>query len=228
LQELIRSHVREEVLYREGLALGLERDDPIVRRRIAQKLQFVAESGDAAEPSDGELQAYLDLHPAVFAAEPIFTFRHIYLDPRRHEKTLMVDAERMLDELNSPASAPAISDLGDPTTLPLDFDKIPASRIKDTLGNQFANALARIAPGPWTGPVESGYGMHLVHVTERMEPRVPALAEVREEVKRDWQLAHRVEASEKFYQNLLQRYTVTVEQPRLARKAGDIGSKGPQ
>jgi len=228
LQELIRSRVREEVLYREGLALGLEREDPIVRRRVVQKLQFVVESGDDAEPSDGELQAYLDLHPAVFEAQPTITFRHIYLDPRRREETLMVDAKRMLNELNSPAKAPAISDLGDATTLPLDFDKVPASRIKDTLGNQFANALARIAPGPWTGPVESVYGMHLVQVTERTEPRVPVLAEVREAVKRDWQFAHRAEASEKFYQNLLQRYTVTIEQPRLARKAGGMGSKGPR
>ena len=76
--------------------------------------------------------------------------------------------------------------------------------------------------------MESGYGMHLVQVSERMEPRIPALAEVREAVKREWQLARRVEAAEKSYQNLLQRYTVTIERPRLAREAGDAGSKGPQ
>ena len=102
LQGLIRSHVREEVLYREGVALGLDRDDPIVRRRVAQKLEFVTEHAEAVEPSDGDLQAYLDLHPAVFAAEPKITFRHIYLDPRRREKTLASDAQRMLGELNRP------------------------------------------------------------------------------------------------------------------------------
>lgn len=226
LQGLIRNHVREEVLYREGLALGLDRDDPIIRRRVGQKLEFVSENAEAAEPDEADLQAYLDSHPAVFAAEPRFTFRHIYLDPRRHQERLAGDAGRMLNELNSPGSSLDASSLGDPTTLPLDFDKATASRIKNTLGVQLAKALTRIAPGPWTGPVESGYGMHLVQVSERTEPRVPALSEVREAVKREWQLARRVEASEKFYQNLLQRYTVTIEQPRPAREAGDIGSKG--
>lgn len=228
LQGLIRNHVREEVLYREGVALGLDRDDPIVRRRVAQKLEFATEHAEAAEPSDGDLQAYLDLHPGVFMAEPKITFRHIYLNPRRHEKTLASDVQRMLNELNSPASAPAVSDLGDPTTLPLDFDKATASRIKNTLGYKFWKTLDQIAPGPWTGPVESGYGMHLVQVSERMEPRIPALAEVREAVKRDWLLARRLEAGERSYRKLLQRYTVAIEPPRLARQATEAASKGPQ
>ena len=228
LQGLIRSHVREEVLYREGVALGLDRDDPIIRRRVAQKLEFVTEHAEAAEPSDADLQAYLDLHPAVFAAEPKITFRHIYLDPRRRESTLAADAQRMLNELNSPASRTAVSDLGDPTTLPLDFDKATASRIKNTLGFKFWKTLDQIAPGPWAGPVESGYGMHLVQVSERIEPRIPALAEVREAVKREWQSTLRVEGAEKSYQNLLQRYTVTIERPRLAQETVGAGSKGPQ
>ena len=228
LQGLIRSHVREEVLYREGLAMGLDRDDPIVRRRIAQKLEFVAESGDAAEPSDGELQAYLDLHRAVFAAEPKFTFRHVYLDPRRREKTLAADAERMLKELNSPGSSLDAAGLGDPTTLPLHFEDTPASGIRNTLGDEFVKALAQIAPGRWTGPVESGYGMHLVQLSERTELRAPALAEVRETVKREWERARRAEVGEKFYQNLLQRYTVTIERPRFARDVSDDRSKGQQ
>jgi hypothetical protein len=228
LQGLIRNHVREEVLYREGVALGLDRDDPIVRRRVAQKLEFVTEHAEAAEPSDGDLQAYLDTHPEAFVAEPKITFRHIYLNPRRHEKTLASDAQQMLNELNNSASASAVSDLGDPTTLPLDFDKATASRIKNTLGYKFWNTLDQIAPGPWTGPVESGYGMHLVQVIERMEPRVPALTEVREAVKREWLLARRVEAGERSYQKLLQRYTVAIEPPRLAREAAEVVSKGPQ
>ena len=226
LQGLLRSHVREEVLYREGLALGLDRDDPIIRRRVGQKLEFVGASAEDVEPGEAELQAYLDAHPAVFAVEPSFTFRHIYLDPRRREKTVAADAARMLDGLNSLESGLDASGLGDPTILPLAFDKASASRIKNTLGSQFAKALAGIAPGPWSGPVASGYGMHLVQVGERTESRIPALAEVREAVKREWQLARRVEASEKFYENLLKRYTVIIEQPQLAREAGDAGSKG--
>lgn len=225
LAELVRGHVREEVFYREGLALGLDRDDPIIRRRVAQKLEFVTEAPDSVEPDDRALQAYLDRHPGLFAVEPKFSFRHIYLDPKRHEKTLAADAERMLRELNSPASGINPAGLGDPTTLPLAFDGASASDIKNSLGNQFAKALAGIAPGPWNGPVLSGYGVHLVQVRQRSEPRAPELADVREAVKREWLLTRRAEAVEKSYRNLLQRYTVTIEPSRLAHGAGDSVSK---
>lgn len=225
LEQLVRGHIREEVFYREGMALGLDRDDPVIRRRIAQKLEFVTEGAEAVEPDDNELQTYLDSHRELFAVEPRFSFRHVFLDPRRHEATLAADAERLLTELNSPASGLDAAGLGDPTTLPLAFERASASDIKNSLGNQFAKGLARVAPGPWSGPVESGYGLHLVQVSQRTEPRVPALAEVREAVKREWQLTRRAEAIEKSYRNLRQRYTVTVEPSRLARDAGEAGSK---
>ena len=154
-----------------------------------------------------------------------FSFRHVYLDPRRHETTLAADAERMLVELNSPGSRLDAAGLGDPITLPLAFDDASASDIKNSLGNQFVKALAVIAPGAWSGPVESGYGMHLVQVSRRTEPRAPALADVREAVKREWQLTRRAEALEKSYRDLLQRYTVTIEPSRFASDAGDTGSK---
>jgi hypothetical protein len=228
LQGLIRNHVREEVLYREGVALGLDRDDPIVRRRVAQKLEFVAENGETAEPRDQDLQAYLDSHRAVFAVEPRFTFRHIYLDPRRHGQMLLADAERMLSELNSPESRLDAASLGDPTTLPLQFDDASASAVKNALGNEFVKSLAQLETGRWTGPLKSGYGMHLVQISKRQEPRTAALSEVREAVKREWELARRVETGDKFYQSLLQRYTVTVERPRLARDVGETGAKPQQ
>ena len=224
LQGLIRGHVREEILYREGLAMGLDRDDPIIRRRIAQKLEFAAESGDAVEPSENEIQAYLDSHLGTFAAELRVTFRQIYLDPRRR-KTVSADAERMLNELNGPGSSLDTAAMGDPTTLPLYFNNDTESDVKNSLGDPFVKALAQIAPGQWNGPIESDYGIHLVQVTERAEPRAPALAEVRESVKREWERARRVEASAKSYQNLLQRYTVTIEQRRLAGNVGDDRSK---
>lgn len=224
LEELVRSHVREEVFYREGLALGLDRDDPMIRRRVAQKLEFVTEAPEAAGPDDKELQAYLDSHGELFAVEPRYSFRHVYLDPRRHQAALVAEAQRMLGELNRSGNNLDAAGLGDPTTLPLDFDSASASDIKNSLGNQFAKALARIAPGSWSGPVASGYGMHLVQVRQRTELRAPDLADVREAVKREWQLTRRAEAVEKSYRNLLQRYTVTVEPSRLAR-SGDSESK---
>ncbi|MDP3689907.1 peptidylprolyl isomerase, partial [Bradyrhizobium sp.] len=190
-----------------------------------QKLEFVTEAPDAVEPDDAQLQAYLDSHRELFAVEPRYSFRHIYLDPRRHPATIVAEAERMLAELNSPGANLDAAGLGDPTTLPSDFDSASASDIKNSLGNQFAKALAGIAPGPWNGPVLSGYGVHLVQVRQRSEPRAPELADVREAVKREWQLTRRAEAVEKSYRNLLQRYTVTIEPSRLAHGAGDSVSK---
>ncbi|HEX7565486.1 MAG TPA: peptidylprolyl isomerase [Bradyrhizobium sp.] len=224
LQGLIQGHIREEILYREGLTMGLDRDDPIIRRRIAQKLEFAAESGDAVEPRENELQAYLDTHHARFAAEPRVTFRQIYLNPRRR-KTVSADAERMLNELNGAGSSFDTASMGDPTTLPLYFDNATESGIKNSLGDPFVKALAQIAPGQWSGPIESDYGIHLVQVMERAEPRSPVLAEVHESVKREWERVRQVEASAKSYQNLLQRYTVTIERPRLAGNVGDGRSK---
>lgn len=174
LQGLIRSHVREEVFYREGLALGLDRDDPIIRRRIAQKLEFVTES-DEAEPSDRELQAYLDAHPAVFVAEPKMTFDHVYLDPGRRGKSLATDAERMLNELNSPASSLDPAGVGDPTMLPLHFDHAAESDVRKVLGDEFVKSLAHLEKGGWSGPVESSYGVHLVQLSQRTQPRAPCL-----------------------------------------------------
>jgi PPIC-type PPIASE domain len=225
LQGLIRSYVREEVLYREGLAQGLDRDDPIIRRRVAQKLEFIAENGEAAEPSDKELQAYLDSHRTEFAAEPQFTFRHVYLDPRRREKTLAADAERMLNELNSLGSSLDPAGLGDSTMLPLHFDNASASEVKKVLGDEFVKSLAQLAPGRWAGPVESEYGTHLVQVSKLTELRNPALAEVREAVKREWARTRSVDAIEKFFQNLLQRYTVTIERPQIVRGVSDDRTK---
>jgi len=218
LQGLIRSYVREEVLYREGLALGLDRDDPIIRRRIAQKLEFATEN-DEAEPSDRELQAYLDAHPAMFVAEPKVTFGHVYLDPRRRGTSLATDAERMLNELNGPGSIPDPGGLGDPTMLPLRFDHAAESEVGKVLGDEFVKSLAHLEKGAWSGPLESSYGVHLVQLTQRTQPPAPSLAEVREAVKREWQRDRRVEVSEKSYQTRLQRYTVTIERPRLARAA---------
>ena len=197
LEELVRGHVREEVLYREGIALGLDRDDPIIRRRVAQKLEFVTEGAEAVEPDDKELQAVSRFAPRTVCGRTEIQFPpHLSRPASGTEATLVADAERMLGELNSPGANLDAAGLGDPTTLPLDFDSASASDIKNSFGNQFAKALARIAPGPWSGPVESGYGMHLVQVRRRTEPRAPDLAEVREAVKREWQLTRRAEAVE--------------------------------
>jgi hypothetical protein len=106
LEGLVESHVREEVFYREALALGLDRDDAIIRRRLQQKMEFVSEEASAlARPSDAELQQYLETHPGDFVVEPRVTFAHVYLDPARRAAKLQADARRLLDAFNGPVTA---------------------------------------------------------------------------------------------------------------------------
>jgi hypothetical protein len=212
LQGLIRDYVREEAAYRKALAMGLDRDDTIIRRRLQQKLEFVSENAAAGtEPTDAELETYLQSHPDNFKTETTFTFRHVYLNPQAHGSSLSDDTVRTLATLRRDGSNADLNTIGDPFMLEHQFERIPVAEVSKMFGQQFASALSSLQPGQWQGPVLSGFGTHLVFVSERAEGHLPALAEVRTEVQREWAHAKRVEAENKFYQGLLQHYTVRIE-----------------
>jgi hypothetical protein len=212
LAGLVRDRVREEVCCREAMAMRLDKDDTVIRRRLRQKLEFI--SNDIAAlvvPTDADLNAYFEAHPDKFRVEPQFTFRHVFLDPKRHRESILRDAAQLLAQLNQAganADAPAP---GDSFLLEHQFTAVPASEVAKQFGEKFAAKLNGLSPGQWQGPVESGYGVHLVFISERTEARLPALAEVRAAVRHEWDNAQRLEANEKFYQDLLKRYTVTIE-----------------
>lgn len=209
---LIRDRVREEVYYREAVALGLDKDDIIIRRRLRQKMEFVSDDIDAqAQPTDAELNAYLAAHPDSFRVEQRFTFKQVYLNPKKHGENLARDVARLLAQLNRPGAKADASALGDSTLLEHRFAAVPAGEIAKQFGEKFAAKLGGISSGQWQGPVDSGYGVHLVLVSERTEGGAPALADVRDAVRREWESARRKEANEKFYRDLLKRYTVIVE-----------------
>jgi hypothetical protein len=213
LQGLIRDYVREEAAYREALAMGLDRDDTIIRRRLRQKLEFVNENLAAqAEPTDAALQAFLESHSDTFKTEATLTFRHVYLNPQAHAD-LQGDTARILAELGQAGEAADLNTIGDPFTLEHEFEKTRLTEIKNIFGEQFVSQLVPMKTGHWQGPVQSGYGSHLVFVSERTEGHLPALAEIRSEVQREWANAKRLESEDRFYQALLQRYTVKIEPP---------------
>ena len=217
---LIADRVREEVYYREALALGLDRDDLIIRRRLRQKMEFITEDVIAqAQPTDGELSAYLKAHPDKFRARQLLTFRQVYLNPEKRGDNLARDAERLLARLARAGGKADVSALGDPLMLDREFDALPASEVGKLFGEKFAAKLDELEPGQWQGPVESGYGVHLVFVAERKEGRVPELADVRDAVSREWADARRLEANEKLYSAMLKRYVVTIERPRAAEES---------
>ena len=212
LEGLIRDRVREEVYSREAIAMGLDRDDPIIRRRLQQKLAFVTDDVAAvAEPTNAELADYLKTHAASFGVDRRVTFSQVYLDPNRRGERLAGNASELLTQLRQQDRDTDLSSLGDPFLLEHRFLATPDAEIAKQFGEKFVAKLADVPIGQWVGPVESGYGMHLVFVEERTEGRLPELAEVRDAVQRDWANARRLESNEKFFNSLLKHYQVVVE-----------------
>jgi hypothetical protein len=212
MEGLIRDRVREEVYSREAIAMGLDRDDPIIRRRLQQKLAFVTDDVAAvAEPTDAELADYLKTHAASFGGDRKFSFSQVYLDPSKHGNRLAQDATRLLTQLWQEKRNVDLYSLGDPFLLEHRFEAARTTEITKQFGDKFAAKLAGAPIGQWFGPVESGYGIHLVFVEERSEGRLPELAEVRDAVSRDWTNERRLELNEKFFQGLLKHYEVVVE-----------------
>jgi hypothetical protein len=212
LQGLVRDHIREEVAYREALALGLDRDDMIVRRRLQQKLEFLSDDlTSRTEPSDTDLQHFLEAHSELFRSEPIFSFRQIYFNPQLHSENTDRDVAHVLDGLRRPSSRGNAIRLGDPFLLAENFENVSLSDVKRTFGEPFASAISALPAGIWRGPIQSGYGVHLVFVVKRTNSHLPSLAEVRDQVRREWLNQQRKEATDQLYGSLLKRYTVKIE-----------------
>ena len=214
LSGLVDEWVRDEVYYREALALGLERDDAVVRRRLRQKMEFVVEDALAGPPpSDAELQAYLDAHPDVFRTEPTVSFRQVYLDRDERGARAAGDAQALVARLRLAGPDFDTAALGDRIMLPDDYEHVPASEVARDYGDDFARALADLPVSEWSGPITSGYGLHVVFVRNRTAGRVPALAEVREAVARELGAATRRQMVENAYQALRTRYEIVMEAP---------------
>jgi PPIC-type PPIASE domain len=212
LDGLIRDRVQEEVYSREAMALGLDKDDTIIRRRLRQKMEFLTDDVAAlAEPTDDELGDYLKAHAEAFRVQRKFTFSQVFLNPERHRENLVRDTAELLAQLRQGGENADLSRLGDSFLLEQKFQSLPASEIAKQFGENFAARLNDLSLGQWEGPIESGYGVHLVRISERTEGRVPELAEVRDAVRREWANARRLKSNEQFYAELLKRYAVTIE-----------------
>jgi hypothetical protein len=194
------------------MAMGLDRDDTIIRRRLQQKLEFLSENiSDFTQPTDEELRVFFQDHPDQFRSERRFTFHQVYLSLERHRDGLAGDAAELLRQLKRLSNSFDISTLGDPSLLEHQFADVEATEVAKQFGEKFASALNDLPLGEWQGPVESSYGIHLVFVEERTERQSPALEEVRDAVRREWLNARRLESNKKFYDGLYKRYTVEIE-----------------
>jgi peptidyl-prolyl cis-trans isomerase C len=214
-RNLVEDKVQEEILYREALAMGLDKDDTIVRRRMAQKMRFLAEDVAAAhEPTTDELKAWFEKHRDTFALPSRVSFRHLYFSPDRRGKQARDDAAQALAQLaGQPEDAPLAATLADPFM----FQDYYRDRAPDYLGKefgpQFAQAVEKLAPGSWEGPIESGFGWHLVFVDTLIPGRVPEFEEIEPDVKTAWLGEQKALAWEKAYKDMRAKYTVLLPAP---------------
>lgn len=212
---MIEDRVREEILYREALARGLDQDDIIVRRRMAQKMQFLAEDvAGQKEPTNEELRVWFAGHTDLFKVPARFSFRHLYFSPSKRGVAAKSDAEEALEELAGlPQTAALAGSLADPFMFQDYYGDRASQAIAGEFGPEFAQAVARVEPGSWQGPIKSGYGWHLVFVDNIVEDRVPAFEEVEQEVKTAWLGTQKADAWRNAYQEMRAKYSVQLPVP---------------
>ena len=196
LRASIDAYVRDEMLYREGLAMGLDRDDPVVRNRVRQKADLLSEDALATEPTDSELAAFLEAHQAQFDIPARVSFDQVYFDPAKHRGDLTWVIEQSRQAL---ANGQRPDSVGDRTLLPAAMPDALPQDIEAMFGGQFAKQLARTEGNGWQGPLTTTYGSHLVRIRSRGEPTRATLADARDVVAREWSRAQALEKKEQFY-----------------------------
>src|SRR5271166_3550298 len=214
-QAIVEDKVREEVLYREGLALGLDKDDEIVKRRMAQKMQFLAEDvATAHEPSTAELKAWFEKNSSKFALPSRYSFRHLYFSPDKRGKNAQDDAAKALAKIAGQPEDSKLAAVSGDSFMFQDYygDRTPDAIAKE-FGPQFAVALEKLKPGSWQGPIESGYGWHLVYVDTVIPGRIPAFEEMEPDVKTAWLAEQKKQAWQKAYAEMRTKYTVLLPGP---------------
>jgi peptidyl-prolyl cis-trans isomerase C len=233
LRSLLDGKIREEVLSREAMALSLDKDDTIIKRRLAQKMEFLMEDVSALrEPSDDELRRWLAQKPQRFALPGLVTFRHLYFSPDlrgEHARDDAVDALRKL--AGKPEEAPELDGLADQFM----FQDFYAERSPDQVAGIFGTAFARALPGleqrEWQGPIESGLGWHLIWVESRIPGRVPAFEEIEATVKSNWIDEQREASKRRMYDSMLARYQIVLPEAAAAPTTGGalarVGASSP-
>lgn len=232
LRGAVEARVREEVLYREALAMGLDQHDTVVRRRLAQKLEFLSEDlMTLAEPSVEELERYFIQHSEQYREPTRLTFTQIYFSTDRHGVETDAVAREALLALTAAGGSPpeAGEGRGDRLyTMEYAYTDQSVRSIARIFGQDFVDAIADLPAGSWQGPIASGYGLHLVFVSERVPGELPSFEDARETVLRDFEQTRRDEAARAFYEQLKQRYQIMIDEKALSAAATAPLAAGPE
>jgi peptidyl-prolyl cis-trans isomerase C len=210
MRRLVESKVREEILYREALALGLEQGDTIVKRRMVQKMEFLAEDLSALrEPNREELKAWFEKNPQRFTITGRASFRHLYFAfDKRGEGAREAAAGVLATLAGQPADSPGVTTLADPFMFQDYYGDRSPEQVANVFGAKFARSLFQLHPGSWHGPIDSGFGWHLVWVESMTPARVPAFEEVEPEVRSAWVAEQRTAFKRQAYEAMRTRYEI--------------------
>ena len=230
MRNLLDGKIREEILSREATALGLDKDDTIVKRRLAQKMEFVMDDVAALrEPTDDELRRWFEQNTQRFALPSLVTFRHLYFSPDLRGARARDDAADALRKLaGKPEEAPELQGLSDRFMFQDFYAERSPDQVAGIFGTSFAQALLGLKEGQWQGPVESGLGWHLVWVELKIPGRVPAFEEIEATVKSEWIDEQRAEAKRKMFESMRARYQIVLPEGAAAGGAVARAAAAPR
>ena len=216
MEQQLEYDIHEQVLYREAMAMGLDKDDMIIRRRLSQKMKYLFDDLSVVDkPSDAALKKFVSEHPSKFTKPATISFSQVYLDPKEHGDRLEVDAKYLLEELSTTTIKETIG-FGDRSLLPYEFSNERESDIRGMFGEAFVKQVFKAKTDSWQGPFSSAYGLHLIYIKTRSNAYLPPLSAMRDRVERVWISTKQREANEIFYQSLLERYEIIVDDEVLS------------
>lgn len=214
IEGLIQAYVKEDVLYRQAVAMGLNEDDPITRRRMAQKLEFLtSDLASFQQPAEGELKQFFKENQEAYRDPDLVSFTQIFVDPDARGDATLVDAAQILEQVTA-AGKPSeeTSLLGDRFMLQNYFASATELDIRRQMGSGFAEQVMKLQPGQWYGPVLSGYGVHLVYVYDIFAAPPAEFETVQDRVLEDWHAMKRDEFNAEFLKSLKDRYEIIVDE----------------
>ena len=214
LSTVIREHVRMTILAKEAIAMGLDDGDVVIKRRLAQKLQYLSDSlFTPEEPTEQELMEWYAANTEEFMQPDLYTISHVFFDPDIRDATALEDAEALRDQLNALDSEPeSISALGDRFMLQNYYPDRTVMELSKLFGRGFVDQVVELEPGPWFGPVLSGYGVHVVRLDNHWTAPKPDFTKVQEQVRQEFLAAKARDLSDLFIDNIISRYEIVVEE----------------
>jgi len=213
LMDVVRDRVRTQILYREAVAMGLDKGDLVIERRLAQKVELLAEGLITPEdPTEEQLRERYEANKEEYKQPDLYTVMHVFFDPDERDETTLDDAAAALEELNALGSVPTdYASYGDRFMLRSYYPSRTELELRKLFGRGFVEQIVNLESDVWHGPVLSGYGTHLVMVTDVVRSPVPEFEAMAVQVREEWLQAQIDEMSERFVNNLVARYEIDVE-----------------